>query len=88
MIKNVELDKEHGLFIFECPHCSFSIQVGINEVNCSIFRHGYFYNIINGNLVLTEQLNPHAPKEICDRLVSENRIVGCGKPFKFFILFW
>lgn len=85
MSKNVEFDKDAGVFIFECPHCSFSVQVGINEINCSIFRHGYYFINNNGNIILTEQLNPHAPKEVCDRLVEENRIVGCGKPFRFVV---
>ena len=32
-----------------------------------------------------EQIDPHACKEICDNLVKNNEIYGCGKPFK---LFW
>ena len=29
-----------------------------------------------------QPIPPHAPKEECDRLVAENQIVGCGKPFR------
>ena len=32
-----------------------------------------------------EQIDPHACKEVCDNLVKNNEIYGCGKPFK---LFW
>jgi len=28
-----------------------------------------------------QQINPHAPKQECDRLVQSNQIIGCGKPF-------
>ena len=27
-------------------------------------------------------MNPHASKEICDELVKNNLIYGCGKPFQ------
>ena len=30
------------------------------------------------------QIDPHASKEICDNLVKNNEIYGCGKPFKLF----
>jgi len=46
-----------------------------NEINCAIFRHGaYIKNL--------KQINPHACKKECDRLVEENLIHGCGKPFR------
>jgi len=31
----------------------------------------------------TESINPHMPKEICDRLVAEGRVLGCAKPLLF-----
>jgi hypothetical protein len=59
--------------IIICPHCNNYII--IKELNCGIFRHGIYKN--NGN-----QINPHASKEICDELVKNNLIYGCGKPFQ------
>tara|TARA_B100000073_G_scaffold322095_1_gene303145 strand:- start:140 stop:361 length:222 start_codon:yes stop_codon:yes gene_type:complete len=48
-----------------------------NEINCAIYRHGIFKNT-------GEQIDPHASKEICDKLVEKELIYGCGKPFKLF----
>jgi hypothetical protein len=58
-----------------CPHCEGTIIVQTNELNCRIFRHGVF--LANG-----EPIPPHSPQTECERLVSENLIVGCGKPFQ------
>ena len=60
---------------FVCPHCQGTIIVQQNELNCRIFRHGAYRD--NGI-----PIPPHAPKEECDRLVEQNLIVGCGKPFR------
>jgi hypothetical protein len=57
--------------LFECPHCGGSVQ--IIEINCGIFRHAIY---LNG-----QQIDPHAPKELCDRLVRENLVIGCARPF-------
>ena len=62
-------------FIFTCPHCDDKIIVAKNELNCRIFRHGILRS--NG-----QQINPHSPKELCDFYVANERIYGCGKPFK------
>ena len=59
-----------------CPNCGDFIE--IEQVNCAIFRHGVFKDTL-------EQIDPHAPKELCDELVSRNFIFGCGKPFKLVI---
>jgi hypothetical protein len=77
-----ELDRESGFYFFDCPHCNLVIQVHVSEINCTIFRHGYFYNKDGDKINLTEQIGPHTSKEECERLVRENRIIGCGKPFK------
>jgi hypothetical protein len=45
------------------------------ELNCKIIRHGVFKNSL-------DQVNPHLPKIECDRLVSENLVLGCCKPAK------
>ncbi len=56
-----------------CPHCNDDII--IEEINCSIFRHA----VIKTTLM---QINPHSSKEICDKLLENNSIFGCGIPFK------
>ena len=45
-----------------------------HELNCQIFRHGV-YKMNN------QPINPHAPREECDRLALEGLIHGCGRPF-------
>lgn len=57
-----------------CPHCKGEIIVEKNQLHCRIFRHGVYR-------VNMQQINPHAPKEECDRLAESNQIIGCGKPF-------
>jgi len=59
--------------IVVCPHCN--IPVLIEQLNCFIFRHGIL--IESG-----EQIDPHAPKTLCDFYSLRNKIYGCGKPFK------
>ena len=65
--------------IFNCPHCDLYILVLKNEINCQIFRHAYFKDTF-------EQINPHASKEECERLILEEKIIGCGKPFKLSLI--
>ena len=60
--------------IIICPHCEQSIEV--LSLNCGIFRCGVFKNDIN------IQINPHLNKIECDKLVQNNLIYGCSKPFK------
>jgi len=67
-------DKDDTLF-FECPYCKMYIIVYKNEINCKIFRCGYYKH----NYV---QIDPHLPKIECDKLVHQNSIFGCAKPFK------
>ena len=59
----------------ECPNCGFFFETSVGTINCSIFRHGVF---INTNI----QMNPHAPKNVCDDAYNNRLIYGCGKPFK------
>lgn len=58
----------------QCPHCQGTII--IEQINCKIFRHGIYRS--NGL-----QISPHASKKECDRLVENNLIWGCGRPFRF-----
>lgn len=59
-----------------CPHCDELIL--IEKLNCCIFRHGVFKNS-------HKQINPHLNKKECEMLVKENKIYGCGKPFKIIV---
>ena len=59
--------------IIICPHCNNYII--IEKINCGIFRHGIYK-------INCKQIKPHASKEICDELVKNNLIYGCGKPFQ------
>ena len=61
--------------ILKCPSCNNIVIINKKDINCSIFRHGVFKNN-------NKQIDPHASKEICDKLVKESKIYGCGKPFK------
>jgi hypothetical protein len=64
---------EENVKTVNCPHCGQLIV--IEQVNCSIFRCAVYKH--SG-----EQLNPHAPREECDRLAEQGLIYGCGKPFR------
>jgi hypothetical protein len=68
---------EDHCYVFECPHCEVLTQVAENEVNCQIFRHG--------TLKRTGiQVNPHASKAHCARLIKQDLVHGCCLPFKLF----
>lgn len=70
------IDADH-CYVFDCPHCGIPVQVAENEVNCQIFVHGIMRST-------GLQVNPHAPKEHCDRLIKQDLVYGCCKPFKLF----
>jgi hypothetical protein len=61
--------------VVSCPHCNKYILIFKKEFNCKIFRHGVYKNN-------KKQIDPHLPKEECDRLFNEKLIIGCGKPFQ------
>jgi hypothetical protein len=61
--------------VVKCPHCTGSVLIMSNEINCAIFRHGVYKKNY-------KQINPHEKKEICDKLLKEDLIFGCGKPFR------
>ena len=73
-----ELDKLENLkkiinLIITCPHCQDFME--IEQLNCKIFRHGILRS--NG-----KQINPHSSKDLCDYYFANEKIYGCGKPFK------
>jgi hypothetical protein len=78
-LKNTQIFKEDGQYIFECPHCEGIIVVSENEVNCKIFRHC----VMKSNW---QQVNPHASKEECNMLSSMKLVYGCCQPFRLDVL--
>jgi hypothetical protein len=62
-------------FIVSCPHCMENIIIYEKEIKCAIFRHGVYKDTY-------KQIDPHLPKNECDNLAKNNKIIGCGKPFK------
>ena len=63
------------MLIIKCPHCNQTIIIEEKDINCAIFRHGVYKSNFKG-------IDPHLCKEKCDQLIKENKIYGCGKPFK------
>jgi hypothetical protein len=76
-IKN-DVKINNGQLIFKCPHCQDDIIVFLNEIFCKIFRHAIFKHNF-------EQVNPHLSKNECDKLIQNNMIFGCCKPFEIII---
>ena len=63
------------MIIVKCPHCNQNIIIEKKDINCGIFRHGVYKSNY-------KQINPHLCKDKCDELAKDNKIYGCGKPFK------
>ena len=61
--------------IVYCPSCKIPVAIKETEINCAIFRHGVLKST-------NKQIDPHATKETCYELIINNKIYGCGKPFK------
>jgi hypothetical protein len=74
-------DIDSNTCAFPCPHCSLYIQVHLTEVNCQIFRHGAMKI---QNVLVGPQLDPHTPEEQCNKLIRDDLIYGCGKPYELY----
>ena len=61
--------------VVECPHCHDFIIVRHSDIKCRIFRHAVWKDTM-------VPIDPHATKEACDQLVTQNQVLGCGKPFE------
>ena len=72
MTQNVDDSKIINIIV-KCPHCEQYME--IEQLNCKIFRHGTLRS--NG-----KQIDPHSPKDLCDYYVKNEKIFGCGKPFR------
>lgn len=67
---NVMFVKDGGYYMVLCPHCGDLFMVEKDQINCTIFRHGYLPN--------GKPLGPHASAAECEKAVD-----GCGKPLTF-----
>ena len=73
--QTLTLVPEEQVYVFNCPHCLGSVVVHCQEVNCQIFRHAVLKD--SG-----AQVSPHASKVELEALVEQDRIHGCGLPFR------
>jgi hypothetical protein len=71
---------ENDLLVFLCPHCEMTVEVKKSEMNCRVFRHGYHTSPDKKQLL--SQVNPHASKEECEKILAEGNVVGCCRPFQ------
>jgi hypothetical protein len=60
--------------LYFCPSCFQAIE--IIETNCGIFRCGVMKDTMR-------QIDPHLPQSECERLVDDDLIYGCARPFKY-----
>ena len=58
-----------------CPNCEQSILILKKKIGCSIFRHGVYKKN-------NKPIDPHTKEEDCNKMINENLIYGCGKPFR------
>ena len=70
-----EIDEIDEIIITPCPHCFEEVLVYLNNVNCGMFRHAVF--ISSGELIPS-----NFTKEVCERLIEEEKVYGCGKLFQ------
>ncbi|NDE13672.1 hypothetical protein EBZ80_01945 [bacterium] len=61
--------------ILVCPHCGGMILIHRTDVRCRIFRHAVYRDS-------HEPIDPHTPRERCEALIRENKVFGCGRPFR------
>jgi hypothetical protein len=71
----IEVTLEGDDYVITCPQCNVPTMVRKSEINCLIFRHAVF----RSNL---KPIDPHSSKKICDDLIANKKIYGCGKPFQ------
>ena len=74
-MSNKQENKEDKYVILQCPYCENFVLIYKKDFNCKIFRHAYYKSN-------HQQINPHSSKEICEKLLKEDKIYGCSKPFK------
>ena len=70
------MGKQTKKLIITCPNCEEFII--IEKLNCCIFRHAVYKKT-------NKQIGPHTSHEKCEKLIKDNLIFGCGKPFKIIV---
>lgn len=65
----------NNTLVFSCPHCRCRVIVSESDTNCCIFRHAVLKST-------GRPINPHANKDRCDKLVKDDKVYGCAKPFE------
>ena len=63
------------IYTATCPHCEGVVIVRRNMIKCGVMRHAVMKKT-------GVQVGPHTGKYICEMLVKEKKIYGCGKPFR------
>ena len=69
------MGNNNKIHIFKCLHCGEDFMIQKSDFNCKILRHAVYKNSMH-------PINPHTPKEECDRLVAEGLVYGCAKPLR------
>ena len=64
--------KTDGIIV-TCPHCQLPFEV--EEGNCLVFRHAVDKKTL-------APIAPHTPQAECEKLLREEKILGCGKPLR------
>ena len=64
-----------GTTFIPCPHCHVLMELAHTDLNCGIYRHAVWKD--GGT-----QIDPHAPRDVCEQVVREGLVHGCGKPFR------
>ncbi len=57
-----------------CPTCNREIE--IVKVNCGVFRCGIYKKSYR-------QLGSHAKEKYVKKLLENDKIIGCGNPFRY-----
>ncbi len=68
--------EESETYTFFCPHCKGEIIVSKCDIKCKIFRHAVLKKT-------GKPIKPHTNKHLCEQLSKQDKIFGCGKPFRF-----
>lgn len=73
---DINYDKDQKTYYFFCPHCNILIAVPTKDIKCTRFCHGNFKKGL-------KPISPYTTKDESERLLKEDLIYGCGKPFIF-----
>ena len=69
------LDRDSGMYMFECPQCKMLFDIHEKELACCIARHGTSLDGV--------PINPHLGVDECMKLLESGKMLGCGCPVRF-----